>query len=68
MLILTTKIGNRICIGAGDEMVKVSVYGLKQLDGELQIDLAFEAPDHIPIDRQNVRDAKENRIQEIMDK
>lgn len=68
MLILTTTVGNRICIGAGDEMVKVSVYGAKEVDGRIEFDLAFEAPDHIPIDRQKVRDAKENRIDQIMNK
>lgn len=48
MLVLSRKMGERVCIG---QSVVVTVVAVK--NG--QVRLAFEAPDHVAIDRAEVR-------------
>lgn len=69
MLVLTVNKSGRIIIGTGYDEVSMFIIGEK-VDpmGRVQYDVGFESPNHIPIDRETVRLAKHNRIDNIMSK
>lgn len=56
MLVLTRKPGQTICVGAE---VEVKVIEVRQTEsGGFRVRLGVEAPRHVEVDRQEVREAK----------
>lgn len=56
MLVLTRKQGERVVIGEGPDAVTLIVVEVDR--GRVR--LGFTAPDHVSIDREELRDAKTN--------
>lgn len=69
MLILKGKKGKRFIAGAGANQVIISIHNTEvRADGTVDVQLGFVAEDHVPIDREKVRDQKLSTISSLMDK
>jgi len=55
MLVLSRNIGSSVIVGDGQDAVKVTVIDTNGY----QVKLGFEAPRHIAVDREEIREAKE---------
>lgn len=61
MLFLTRMIGQSVFIGENNE-IKVTVAGMRAKNGKTIISLSFEAPDDIPIRREELLESNTSRF------
>lgn len=60
MLLLSSKVGEKIIIGTGEDATVVTVCKVNTMsNGEFDVKLGFDALKHISIDRSSVRKRKE---------